>query len=108
MRLFISTLILLAPLPCLLSAQSWEVGAAEATDCISNKSVTSGSLTGSAGFDSGFAAGALLGNQMNSLCGRRSSLHLPQGRSEGFVRIDQSDRRRAVARHSLRCADPRG
>jgi hypothetical protein len=69
MRLFIKTLILLAPLPCLLSAQSWEVGASGGYGLYRNKSVTSGSLTGSAGFDSGFAAGALLGNQMNSYVG---------------------------------------
>ena len=69
MRLFIKTLLLLSPLPCLLPAQNWEVGAAGGYGFYRQSSVTSGSLKGSAGFDSGFAAGALLGNQMNRYVG---------------------------------------
>jgi hypothetical protein len=45
------------------------VGAAGGYGLYNNKTVTSGSLTGSAGFESGIAAGALLGNQMNRYVG---------------------------------------
>jgi hypothetical protein len=65
MQLFLKTVTLLLPFSCLVSAQSWEVGAAGGYGVYRKVSVTSGSASGTTGFDSGIAAGAVFGNQMN-------------------------------------------
>ena len=69
MRPFIRLLIPLTALSCLLSAQSWEVGASGGYGVYRNASVTSGTQSGSAGFNSGIAFGGVLGNEMNRYVG---------------------------------------
>lgn len=60
---------LLLPLPCLLMSQNWEVGADGGYGVFRQASVSNGSTSGSAGFDSGAAFGAVLGNQIHSIVG---------------------------------------
>jgi hypothetical protein len=69
MRLFTKIITLLLPLPCLLSAQHWEVGGSAGYGFFKQTSVSNGAATGTAGFDSGFAAGGLLGNDMSRYIG---------------------------------------
>ena len=59
----------MAALPCLALAQEWEVGADVGYGFLRDVSVTSGSLTGKAGFSPGQAYGALVGHQINRLVG---------------------------------------
>ena len=61
--------VTLLSLPCLLSAQQWEVGASAGYGFLRQASVSNGSVSGTTGFGPGFAAGALLGNQINSWIG---------------------------------------
>jgi len=67
-KLFRITLLLL-PLPCLLPAQQWEVGADGGYGFLRQASVTNGSVSGTTGFAPGFAFGGVLGNQIHSFIG---------------------------------------
>jgi hypothetical protein len=69
MRLYSRFIMLLLPLPCFLTAQQWEVGASGGYGIPRNVDVTGRTLSGEAGFERGWAAGALLGNQMNKWVG---------------------------------------
>jgi hypothetical protein len=69
MRIILRCLTVLLPLPCLLLGQHWEVGADGGYGASKDVSVTSGTATGSTGFSSGYAFGALLGSQYNRVAG---------------------------------------
>jgi hypothetical protein len=69
MRIILRCLSLLLPLPCLLLSQHWEVGADGGYGAFRDMSVTNGTASGSAGFSSGYAFGALLGSQFNRVAG---------------------------------------
>jgi len=69
MRLTLKSLTLLFALPSLSLCQNWEVGAAGGYGFIRDVSVSSGTVTGKAGFGSGYAFGALLGSQFNRIAG---------------------------------------
>jgi hypothetical protein len=69
MRIISRCLTLLLPLPCLLLSQHWEVGADGGYGAFRDVSVTAGTASGSAGFSSGYAFGALLGSQFNRVAG---------------------------------------
>jgi Outer membrane protein beta-barrel domain len=60
---------LLMLLPMFLAAQNWEVGGSGGYGLYKNVNVTAASVSGSAGFASGFALGALCGNQINEWAG---------------------------------------
>jgi len=69
MRIILRCLTLMLPLPCLLLSQHWEVGADGGYGAFRDVSVTAGTASGSAGFSSGYAFGALLGSQFNRVAG---------------------------------------
>lgn len=69
MKLFSRVALLLIPLPCMLLAQNWEVGGSAGYNLSHDVKVTNGTASGSTGFASGVAFGALLGNQINRLVG---------------------------------------
>jgi hypothetical protein len=69
MRIILRCLTLLLPLPCLLLSQHWEVGADGGYGASRDVPVTAGTATGSTGFSSGYAFGALLGSQFNRVAG---------------------------------------
>lgn len=63
MRLLSCLILLLAPFVSLFG-QKWEVGGSAGYGLYRNVNATADSLTGKAGFDSGLAAGAVLGNEI--------------------------------------------
>src|SRR5215472_10900338 len=65
----LSLLLAAFALPCLVPAQSWEVGGDAGYGIYRRADVVNGPLTGKAGFDNGAAFGALLGNQLHSIVG---------------------------------------
>jgi hypothetical protein len=69
MRTLSRFLVLLTPLPCLLSGQNWEVGGAAGYGLSRDVPVTAGSASGSTGLAPGVAFGALLGNQISTRIG---------------------------------------
>jgi hypothetical protein len=69
MRKFFRVSLLILPLPCLVSAQSWEVGADAGYGFFRQATVTNGSVTGTTGFAPGVAFGGVLGNQIHSFVG---------------------------------------
>jgi hypothetical protein len=69
MKLLSRVALLISPLGCMLFAQNWEVGGTAGYGLYHNVTVTNGTASGSAGFDSGVAFGGLLGNEINRLVG---------------------------------------
>lgn len=69
MRIILSSLAFLAILPGLSFGQHWEVGGSGGYNFLRDVDVTAGTVTGKTGFDSGFAAGAVLGNNLHRLIG---------------------------------------
>src|ERR1051325_1719250 len=69
MRLLSNVALLMMPLASMLSAQSWEVGAGGGYGFYRNVNVSSANVSGKAGFASGVAFSALLGNQVNRWIG---------------------------------------
>jgi hypothetical protein len=69
MRLLLPTITLLLPLPYVLSAQSWEVGASAGYGVFRDVNVTAGTASGKAGFSSGIAFGGVFANDMHRLVG---------------------------------------
>jgi len=65
MRILSRLAIVLLPLPFLLSAQSWEVGASAGYGAFRDVSATAVSTSGSTGFDPGVTFGGVFGNQIN-------------------------------------------
>ncbi len=89
MRILSRVIILSIPLPCFLAGQSWEVGGSGGFGVYKDVNVTAGSVSGSAGFASGVAFGAVLGNQVNRWIGgearytyRSDDLRVKSGASE--------------------------
>src|SRR5688572_5210790 len=69
MRLFLQIVLLLLPLPYLLPAQSWEVGASGGYGLYRDAKVTNGTISGTVGFSSGLAFGGVFANDMHRLVG---------------------------------------
>lgn len=69
MRILSRLAIVLLPLPFLLSGQSWEVGGSVGYGMFHDVTATSGTASGSTGFDSGVAFGGVFGNQINRWVG---------------------------------------
>lgn len=69
MRILLRLASVLLPLPFLLSGQQWELGGSAGYGVFHDVPVTAGSLSGSAGFESGVAFGALFGNQISRWVG---------------------------------------
>lgn len=95
MRIMKTFIALMAALPCLALAQQWEVGADAGYGFLRDVSVTSGSLTGKAGFSPGKAFGAVLGNQINRLVGgeirytyRADDLRVSSGAAEAAFKAE--------------------
>jgi hypothetical protein len=93
MRLFSRFAMLLLPLPCLLTGQQWEFGGSAGYGLFRDVKVTAGAASGSAGFASGVAFGALLGNQMSRWVGgetrytfRRDDLRVSSGSAQATMR----------------------
>jgi hypothetical protein len=69
MRMFSRIIMLSVPLPFFLTGQSWEVGGSGGYGLVRDVNVTAGNASGSAGFASGVAFGAILGNQVTRWIG---------------------------------------
>ena len=69
MRLLLRVATLLFPLSCAMMAQHWEVGGSAAYSFYRDVNVTAGSASGTTGFQSGYAFGALLGNDLYRFIG---------------------------------------
>jgi hypothetical protein len=69
MRLLLRAAILLSPLTFLLSGQTWEFGGSAGYGVSRDVTATTGAVSASAGFQSGFAFGGVLGNQINRWVG---------------------------------------
>jgi hypothetical protein len=68
-RMISRGLMLSIPLSCAVFGQTWEFGGSAGYGLYHNVNVSAGGTTGSAGFGSGVAFGALLGNQINRWVG---------------------------------------
>ncbi len=89
MRLLSRALTLLLPFTSLVVAQNWEVGASGGYGLPRDLSVSGQTSTGSTGFKSGYAFGALLGNDITRMVGgeirytyRKSDLKVSSGSVE--------------------------
>ena len=89
MRLLSRALTLLLPFTSLVVAQNWEVGASGGYGLPRDLSVSGPTSTGSTGFKSGYAFGALLGNHITRMVGgeirytyRKSDLKVSSGSVE--------------------------